>query len=223
MFIPIKIINMNTKTNTNSNSNSNDTNEDNILNDQKFWDIFCSLDLEEFKKKIEYTLKEFGTSEPCNRFDVGNTIEFMFADLIKETGMEISELPNARRYDLLIENYKQFSIKYSSSGDITLHNSNSSINKDLEMKDTILLTPEKIYLITKEQLLLNEISISDYVENAGDSLKLKRKILTQLNKNNYPFIKTININHNKKECKNRLCSKVFYEFILKEYKENSDE
>ena len=215
-------MNTNTKTNTKTNTHSNDTNEHNILNDQKFWDIFCSLDLEDLKKKVEYTLKEFGTSEPCNRFDVGNAFEFMLADLIKESGLKISELPNARRYDLSIENYKKFSIKYSSSGDITLHNSNSSINKDLEMKDTILLTPEKIYLITKEQLLLNEISISDYVENAGDSLKLKRKILTQLNKNNYPFIIVININHNKKECKNRLCSKVFYECLLKEFKENSD-
>lgn len=215
-------MNTNTKTNTNSNDTISDTNENHILNDQKFWDIFCSLDLKDLKRKVEYTLKEFGTSVPCNRFDVGNVIEFMWADLIKETGLNISELPNAKRYDLSIENYKKLSIKYSSSGDITLHNSNSSINKDLEMKDTILLTPEKIYLITKEQLLLNEISISDYVENAGDSLKLKRKILTQLNKVNYPFIKTININHNKKECKNRLCAKVFYECLLKEFKENSD-
>jgi hypothetical protein len=200
--------------------------EDNITekqcsNDEDFWKGFIS-DLNSpknhLKRQIEYLLVEFGTKKPCNRFDVGNSIEFIIVDYInKFCGFKCSELPNAKRVDIDIYNYKQLSIKYSSTGDITLHNSNSSINKDIDMKDTVLLTPNKIYLITNAELCKNNINIDDYIKNTGDSLKLKRAILKELEKKNYPYIYDININHNKSECKNRLCSKIFYSKFIEEY------
>jgi len=178
------------------------------------------LDLNLLKSPIEYLLEQFGTKEPCNRFDVGNSIEFIIGDYIKSCGFKVLELPNAKRFDIYIYNYKKLSIKYSSTGDITLHNSNSSINKDIDMKDTILLTPDKLYLITNTELCKNNININinDYTKNTGDSLKLKRKILKELEKKNYPYIYDINIKHNKKEGKNRLCSKIFYSKFNEEYK-----
>ena len=168
-------------------------------------------------------LKEFGTKECCNRFDVGNCIEYFINDYIKKIGFEITELPNAKRYDVDIHNYKKLSIKYNSTGNITLHNSNSSINKDIEMRDTILLTPDKLYLITNEELKKININIKDYIKNTGDSLKLKRKILRQLEINKYPYIYSINIKHNKEECKNRLCSKLFYDQVITEYNNSLNE
>tara|TARA_Y100000385_G_C12689940_1_gene465918 strand:- start:46 stop:612 length:567 start_codon:yes stop_codon:yes gene_type:complete len=176
------------------------------------------LDLNLLKNPIEYLLEQFGTKEPCNRFDVGNSIEFIIGDYIKSGGFKVLELPNAKRFDIYIDNYKKLSIKYSSIGDITLHNSNSSINKDIDMKDTILLTPDKLYLITNTELCKNNININDYTKNTGDSLKLKRTILKEMEKKKYPYIYDINIKHNKKECKNRLCSKIFYSKFIEEYK-----
>ena len=85
------------------------------------------------------------------------------------------------------------------------------------MKDTILLTPDKLYLITNTELCNNNININDYIKNTGDSLKLKRKILKELDKR-YPYTYDINIKHDKKECKNRLCSKIFYSKFIEEYK-----
>lgn len=199
--------------------------EDNITekqcsNDEEFWQGLIMLDLNLLKSPIEYLLEQFGTKEPCNRFDVGNSIEFIIGDYIKSCGFKVLELPNAKRFDIYIYNYKKLSIKYSSTGDITLHNSNSSINKDIDMKDTILLTPDKLYLITNTELCKNNININinDYTKNTGDSLKLKRKILKELEKKNYPYIYDINIKHNKKEGKNRLCSKIFYSKFNEEYK-----
>ena len=161
--------------------------EDNITekqcsNDEDFWQGLITLNLNLLKSPIEYLLEQFGTKEPCNRFDVGNSIEFIIGDYIKSCGFKISELPNAKRFDIDIDNYKKLSIKYSSTGDITLHNSNSSINKDIDMKDTILLTPNKLYLITNTELCKNNINIKDYTKNTGDSFKLKRKILKELEK-----------------------------------------
>ena len=72
-------------------------------------------------------------------------------------------------------------------------------------------------MITNEELIKKNINIQDYLDNKGDSLKLKRKILTTLNKNNYPYHYPINILHDKIACKNRLTSKVFYKQFLQEY------
>lgn len=163
-------------------------------------------------------VKEFGTKEPCNRFDVSNSIEFIISDYIRYCGFTVLEIPNAKRFDIDIGNYKKLSIKYSSTGDITLHNTNSSINKDVDMKDTILLTPDRLYLITKNELCKNNININIYIKNTGDSLKLKRIALKKLQQKKYPYIHDINIKHNKKECKNRLCSKIFYSKFIEEYK-----
>ena len=56
-----------------------------------------------------------------------------------------------------------------------------------------------------------------YLKNTKDGLELKRSLLTMLNKKKYPFIHDINLNHNKENCKNRLCSKLFYRQFLQEY------
>ena len=85
------------------------------------------------------------------------------------------------------------------------------------MKDTMLLTPAKLYLITNNELCRHNININEYIQNKGDSLKLKRAILKVLQENNYPYIYDMNIIHDRKKCKNRLCSRVFYSQFVKEY------
>ena len=128
-------------------------NNENIESRMTDYSLFKLLDNKELlntkKNIIEYVLNVYGTKERCNRFDIGNCIEFIFAELLRESDLEIKELPNAKRVDIHIENYGSLSIKYSSIGDITLHNSNSCINKDLTFTDTILLTLDKIFLYNK--------------------------------------------------------------------------
>ena len=162
--------------------------EKKIFTDNYFWEkIINSNLLTDVKPKIEHLLNEFGTLQRCNRFDVGNTIEFILNDHIVDSGFKVNELSNAKRYDVAVENYKKLSIKYSSVGPITLHNSNSCVNTDLEMKDTILLTPEKLYLIIHEELVKHKINVKEYLKNAGDSLKLKRSILNMMEKKKLPI------------------------------------
>lgn len=169
------------------------------------------------KNLIEYALNEYGTKEPCNRFAIGNAIEYILCELLDDSGLEVQSLPNAKRVDLNIIKYGCLSIKYSSVGDITLHNSNSCINKDVSFTDTLLMTCDKLYLITNKSLLKNKIDINEYLKNTGDSLKLKRSILKKLEKNNYPYIIDFKLNINKNTCKNRLTSKLFYEKMKEEY------
>jgi hypothetical protein len=167
--------------------------------------------LEIIKNKLKYLLDEFGTKEPCNRFDVGNCIEYILCEFLDGCGLKTQSMPNAKRIDVIILKYGCLSIKYSSVGDITLHNSNSCINKDETFTDTLLMTLDKIYLLTNKSLINNKININDYLKNTGDSLKLKRSILTKIEKSNYPYIIDFNLQINKKICKNRLTSRLFYE------------
>jgi hypothetical protein len=171
-----------------------------------------------FKIYIEYLLNEFGTKLPCNRFNIGNCIEYIISDHLKKMGFIITDLSNAKRIDIMINNKLLISIKYSSVGNITLHNSNSMINIDTKMHNLLLLTNDFIYLILPDILYKYKININDYLINTGDSLKLKRSILTKLKNNNYPHILCFKLNINKDNCKNRECSKLFYKMVKYEIK-----
>lgn len=191
--------------------------ENRKITDKLFWNNLKKVNKSEYTNKIKYLLTEFGTKECCNRFDVGNSIEFLIADMVRETGYDVIELPNARRIDMCINSNYKFSIKYSSVGDITLHNSNSQVNKDTKFNDLLLLTPKKLHLITNENLKEYNIDVNKYIKNCGDSLKLKRKILKELENSNFVYEMDFDIQTDKSLCKNRLCSKVFYKSFLEEY------
>lgn len=169
------------------------------------------------KKKIEYLLNEFGTKEPCNRFNIGNCIEIIMCELLKECGLHVTHLPNAKRVDMYIHRYGSLSIKYSSVGDITLHNSNSCVNKDESFTDLMLITKQKIYLITHSSLVRYGVQINDYIKNTGDSLKLKRKILNTLQRVGFPHVMDFKLHIDIQHCKNRLTNDLFYATFTKEY------
>ena len=192
--------------------------ENKSISNNEFWDKLIQK-VNELKFIIEYILKEYGTKEPCNRFDVGNSIEHFFAKHLQKY-FEVKQYPNAKRIDIDIKGYKPLSIKFSSTGDITLHNSNSKINEDMKMVDTLLLTPKKLYLLLKEELLEHNINVNDYLVNKGDSLKMKKKILKKIkNTPSYPYVYDINILYNKDECKNKLCYIAFLKQVEREIQE----
>ena len=192
-------------------------NKDNISDLTLFKLLNNQQILESKKDKIEYLLNEFGTSEPCNRFAVGNTIEYIICEIFSEVGLNVEPKPNAKRVDLIIQGYGGLSIKYSSSNDIKLHNSNNCINKDYKFTNTLLMTLDKIYLITNELLQKNKIDINEYIKNTGDGLSLKRNILKKVENIEFPYIIDFKLKVNKEECKHRLTSKLFYEKMTEEY------
>ena len=184
------------------------------------------------KKEIEYLMNEFGTKLRCNRFNIGNVIEFIISDFFKKIGLNIKELTDANRVDIKIINYGELSIKYSSCGDVILHNS-MGLNKNNEIVDLLLITQNEFILFTKKQLEKNNINYSKFIYNNKDSLKLKRKIIKELKQKKYPFILDFKLGFttfgcetggfNKNNCKNRLCSKLFYESFIVEFKSHNIE
>ncbi len=187
------------------------------LNGSILWNHIIKGDLGNLEKRIKYLLEVYGTALPCNRFDIGNSIEFLMADNIKSLGFEVVKLPNAKRIDLCINGSFKCSIKYSSKEDITLHNSNSCINKDEHMTDLILLTPTRLYLITNDNIKQTGINLNDYLVNKGDSLKLKRTLLTKLENIDFKYKCPLDIKIDKSTCQNKSCAEVFYQKAMEDF------
>ena len=167
----------------------------------------------EFKRVYQNLMLEFGTSLHCNRFPIGNCIEYAIVDLTKEIGFPVIGHQNAKRIDIEIEGFGQFSIKYSSGGNIKLHNSNNQSNKDISMCDTLLVTPTTWWFLRPQEIENIGISLNDYLKNTGDGLELKSSILTALKKKKYPFMFEFDISVDKSECKNREISRLIYDAI----------
>lgn len=185
--------------------------------EKEFWHgLKTQADFSEFQKRTKFILKNYGTAIACNRFDVGNSIEFLFADTLRQyiPNDLIREEPNAKRVDIVVNNL-QISIKYSSSGNIKIHNSLGE-NKDKAMITTLLITPNKIYLLSKSILKEYDITLTEYLVDTKDGLQLKRSLLTRLNKIK-DFNYGINIDISITECNNMLTSRVFYEAAMKQY------
>lgn len=187
------------------------------LNDYILWNHIKKGDLNNLQKRTKYLLQVYGTSLPCNRFDVGNSIEFLLVDFVTSLGFNVTKLPNAKRIDLCINGFFKLSIKYSSVGDITLHNSNSCINKDENMTDLILLTPTQLYLITNNNIKEVGINLSDYLVNTGDSLKLKRTLLTKLENIDFKYKCSLDIKIDRSTCQNKSCAEVFYQKAMEDF------
>lgn len=209
------------------NSEINTKKHDNYFTIDQFWNLFLPVFLSnkiKVENEIKYWLREFGTSLQCNRFDIGNIIEQILTNLfnsIKE--ITAKNEPNECRIDITFEKFQNLSVKYTSSGPITLHNSNSKKNTDKSFTDTLLLEQDKskLWLLVQDEMKKYHIFVQNYIYDTSDSLKLKRNILKDLEDVNYPYCRQIDIYVPKEECKNRKCSEALYNSIKKEkeYKE----
>lgn len=170
-------------------------------------------DKTEYKKLMLHILEDYGCALHCNRFAIGNCHEYAIEDIVRATGLTVQNLQDAVRVDLNIKEFGRISIKYSSTGDIKLHNSNNVANKDMSMVDTLLVTPTDWWILTTAEMAKVGLDVKEYLKNSGDGLQLKRTILTELTKKKYPHRFAHSIEIDKKKCKNKETSRVFYDFI----------
>jgi hypothetical protein len=170
-------------------------------------------DKTDYKKLMLHILEDYGCALHCNRFAIGNCHEYAIEDIVRATGLTVQNLQDAVRVDLNIKEFGRISIKYSSTGDIKLHNSNNVANKDMSMVDTLLVTPTDWWILTTAEMMKVGVDVKEYLKNSGDGLQLKRTILTALTKNKYPHCFAHSIEIDKKKCKNKETSRVFYEYI----------
>jgi len=165
-------------------------------------------------KAFKFYMKTFGTTLPCNRFALGNLVETLVIDLMRSGGLDVKSLANAKRFDCDITDFGMLSIKYSSGGDITLHNSRSSVNRDIKMVDTLVVTPKKWYLLIVSAIEAHGVDINSYLKNNGDSLSLKAGIFTELEKIGYDYILDFDIGLDKNNCQHKEVNDIIVDYVL---------
>lgn len=176
-----------------------------------FWSLFVGLSDDDFIRYCKHFFTEYGTARPCNRFDIGVCIEYALADMLRANDtFVVEQMSDAKRYDICIEDHGCVSIKYSSTGNIRLHNSMGE-NTDVSIKDTFIITPKEIILLHCATIKDMGINIDGYLKNTKESLELKRSLLTVLRQKRYKYIRQIDIECDKKKCLNKSCAWVVYQ------------
>lgn len=178
---------------------------------EPFWSLFVGLSDDNFVRYCKHFFTEYGTARLCNRFDIGVCIEYALADMLRANDTFIvKQMSDAKRYDICIEGHGCVSIKYSSGGNIRLHNSMGE-NTDVSIKDTFIITPTEIILLHCATIKDMGIKIDEYLKNTKESLELKRSLLTVLRQKRYKYIRRIDIECDKKKCLNKSCAWTVYQ------------
>jgi hypothetical protein len=178
---------------------------------EHFWSLFVGLSDKSFVRYAKHFFTEYGTSRPCNRFDIGVCIEYALTEMLRTNDtFVVEEMSDAKRYDICIEGHGCISIKYSSKGNIRLHNSMGE-NTDVSIKDTFIITPKEIILLHCATIKDMGIDIDTYIINNTEALILKRSLLTVLRENQYKYIRKIDIECDKKKCLNKSCAWVVFQ------------
>jgi hypothetical protein len=164
-----------------------------------------------YLKRVQYMMQEFGTSLQCNRFDIGNTHERLIADVITQVGCNVSLLTNAKRVDICVNDI-EFSIKYSGSSNIRLHNSLGT-NRDVTVTNTLLVTPTEWWFLDMAKIAECGVNINDYLVNKSDCLELKRSILAALHRASYPYTFELDLEVSSDVCKHRPTYEIFYAHV----------
>lgn len=171
------------------------------------WNKFASNSLmDKFKQRIRFVLQEYGTTLYENRFSTGMVIEDELVDYLKRINVPSRVVTQANRIDINIETLGEFSVKYA-KGDVILHNSRGE-NKDMDMVNSIILTPSDTFMIIPSILRTYNITLADFVVDRKDSFVLSKKIFPALKKEQYPFIAALDLH-----CSN--CSHVSVRNLVK--------
>ena len=184
-----------------------------VVTPAEFMRLLKEADKSEYIRVMRYMMLEFGTSLYCNRFAIGNSHEYAIGDLVRITGLNVTETQNAARVDQSVEGLGKYSIKYSSGGDIKLHNSNNSSNRDMAIHDTLLVTPKEWWFLRESEMAAHGVHVKSYLKNTGDGLSLKASVLTALKGAKYPHHFLYDISVDKTKCKHKETSRVFYDTI----------
>jgi hypothetical protein len=186
------------------------------LTPAEFMRLLKEADKSDYIMYMQYLMLTYGTSLHCNRFAIGNSHEYAIARLIRRTGLNVTETQNAARVDQSVEGLGKYSIKYSSGGDIKLHNSNNSSNHDMAIHDTLLVTPKEWWFLRESEMTAHGVDVKSYLKNTGDGLSLKVSVLTALKGAKYPHHFLYDISVDKTKCKHQETSRVFYEATMRE-------
>jgi hypothetical protein len=188
---------------------------------EKFWKQVVEGNKTEWLHVVEYILNKFGTALSCNRFAVGEVIEFATKDYMINLGVDAKCVPSATRIDMVcnIEGLDGISSKFVSSrgkdtkGHVVLHNAQRTTATDTTLHPTLLFLLDEWWFLEPKYIKQLGIEVSDHIKNTGDSVQLKFTLLPQLREKNYPYVLKQTISYDKESCPRKATSELTYKIL----------
>lgn len=190
-----------------------------------FWNSVMVAKKDSWLQIVEFMLNQFGTALHCNRFAVGEVIEYASRDLLGGLGVDVKCIPSAARIDMEvcnIEGITGISSKFvstkgsDSKSHVVLHNSQRTAATDTTLHPTLLFLMDEWWFLDPKLIKSLGIDVNQYIKNTSDSVHLKFTILDELRKKNYPYCLKQSISYNKEKCPRKATSELTY-LILKDY------
>jgi hypothetical protein len=170
-----------------------------------------------FNKRVEYILNQFGTALSCNRFAIGECIEYAATDLLNEIGIRAEAVSSEKRIDIRINNVAgltAISSKYVSTGNhVILYNAQRTVATDMTLHPTLLFLANEWWLLIPSVIEKLGVSIKEYLKNTTDSVQLSFKMLASLRRLNYPYCLAHAIAYDKESCPKKATSEVLYRIV----------
>ena len=186
----------------------------------QMWDAVVKGCKGKWTTEVEFILGIFGTALSCNRFPIGESIEYGTTEYLRRIGVDARWLPSATRVDLCLHNVtglSGISSKFCSTNkEVTLHNSQRTTATDKTLHPTFLFLVDEWWFLYPPTIKSLGINPDDYIKNTKDSIHLKLSILKKLKELKYPYYFVHKIKYDKGTCPQKATSELFYQ-LVKDY------
>jgi hypothetical protein len=170
-----------------------------------------------FSRRVEYILNEFGTALSCNRFAIGECIEYAATDFFREIGVRADAVSSEKRVDILVRNVEgltELSSKFVSTGKhVVIYNAQRTVATDMSLRPTLLFLMDEWWLLEPSKMDAMGVSAREFLKSTGDSVQLSFNLLSRLRLMNYPYCLPHTIRYDKQFCPRKATSEILYRLV----------
>jgi hypothetical protein len=181
------------------------------------WDAVVKGNKTSWSEAVEFVLNTFGTALSCNRFAVGEVVEYATTEFLRSIGVDAVCLASEARIDVRVNNVagvSGISSKLVTTGThVVLSNSQRKTATDLTLHPTILFLEKEWWFLDPATIASHGVDYKPYIKNTGDSVQLSFKLLGELKTKGYPYRLNYNLNYDREACERKATSEVLFQMV----------
>ena len=170
-----------------------------------------------WSEPVEFVLNTFGTALSCNRFAVGEVVEYATTEFLRSIGIDAVCLASEARIDVRINNVtgvSGISSKLVTTGShVILSNSQRKIATDLTLHPTLLFLTNEWWFLDPATIASLGVDIRPHIKSTGDSVHLSFKLLDELKEKGYPYRLNHLLKYDREACERKATSEVLFQLV----------
>ena len=183
----------------------------------QLWDAMAKGSKSSWSTTVEFVLNTFGTALSCNRFAVGEVVEYATTEFLRSVGVDAVCLASEARIDVRVNNVtglSGISSKLVTTGNhVILSNSQRTTATDVTLHPTILFLVDAWWFLDPVTITSLGVDYKPYIKNTGDSIQLSFKLLDELKSKGYPYRLAYTIAYDRDACERKATSEVLFQMV----------